>query len=350
MRFMIGYQLQQDSKLIEEILRSKEHIYEVYFAWGAMPSGRGVVSQGKDLLPHEALQMQQQQLRQLHEAGIGLNLLLNANCYGKHSLSRNFLMQTGDLLDYLQSDYGVQSVTTTSPVLAHFIKENFPLLEIRASVNMEIGTIEGMEYLEQFFDGFYYKRELNRDLPQVQKLKNWCDKHEKKLYMLANSGCLNFCSARQFHDNLVAHEQEIEEMDNGVQYKSICSQFLSSAHHRTALLQHLNCVRPEEIHIFEPYVTAAKIASRVSLRPEAILHAYIQAHYDGNLLDLLEPNHAAAFYPQIIDNSRLPPDYNSHVACCEKQCETCKYCKTALEHASVQLNEGGILDVNQCND
>ena len=78
MQFMIGYQLQQSGKLIEEILRSKEHIYEVYFAWGGMPSGRGAVSQGEDLLPHEALQSQQQQLQQLHEAGIRLNLLLNA--------------------------------------------------------------------------------------------------------------------------------------------------------------------------------------------------------------------------------------------------------------------------------
>lgn len=350
MQFMIGYQLQQSGKLIEEILRSKEHIHEVYFAWGAMPSGRGAVSQGEDLLPHEALQLQQQQLRQLHEAGIGLNLLLNANCYGKHSLSRSFLMRSGDLINYLQNDYGVQSVTTTSPILAHFIKDNFPALEVRASVNMEIGTIEGMEYLEQDFDGFYYKRELNRNLQQVQKLKRWCDKHGKRLYMLANSGCLNFCSARQFHDNLVAHEQEIAEMDNGAQFKSACSRFLSSETHRAVVLQHLNCVRPEEISLFEPYVAAAKLASRVSLRPEAILRAYVQGHYDGNLLDLMEPNHAALFYPTIIDNSRLPADYNSHVACCAKQCEACEYCKTALEHASVQLNEGGILDVNQCND
>lgn len=315
-----------------------------------MPSGRGAVSQGEDLLPHEALQFQQQQLQQLHEAGIRLNLLLNANCYGKYSLSKNFLIQTGDLIDYLQAEFGVQSITTTSPVLAHFIKENFSPLEVRASINMEIGTIEGMEYLEQDFDGFYYKRELNRDLRQVQKLRRWCDTHEKKLYMLANSGCLNFCSARQFHDNLVAHEQEIAEMDNGAQFKSACSRFLSDAAHRVAVLQHLNCVRPEEIKLFEPYVAAAKLASRVSLRPEAILRAYVQGHYEGNLLDLLEPNHAAAFYPAIIDNSHLPRDYCTHVASCTKQCETCEYCKIALEHAIVQLNEGGILDVNQCND
>ena len=32
--------------------------------------------------------------------------------------------------------------------------------------------------------------------------------------MLANSGCLNFCAAQIFHDNLVAHESEVSETVN----------------------------------------------------------------------------------------------------------------------------------------
>ena len=36
-----------------------------------------------------------------------------------------------------------------------------------------------------------------------------CDAEGKELYMLANSGCLNNCSAHVFHDNLVAHEAQI---------------------------------------------------------------------------------------------------------------------------------------------
>lgn len=62
------------------------------------------------------------------------------------------MIQMGDLLDYLVHMFGVCSVTTTSPVLAHFIKENFGALEVRASVNMEIGTVEAMEYLQNDFD------------------------------------------------------------------------------------------------------------------------------------------------------------------------------------------------------
>ena len=350
MRYMVGYQLQESEALIQEIIRQKEKIHEIYFAWGDMASGRGSTVRHSALMPHEALLLQQKQLETLSGHGISMNFLLNANCYGDASLSRAFLLQTGDLIDHLSERIGLSSITTTSPVLAHFIKENFPDKEVRASVNMEIGTIEGMEYLAEDFDSFYYKRELNRDLAQVKKMKAWCDLHGKKLYMLANSGCLNYCSARQFHDNLVAHEQEIARMDNGAVFTSMCSRFTGSEKNRTKLLRHLNCVRPEEMYLFEPFVVAAKLATRVSPRPERILRAYAEGQFGGNLLELLEPNLAAAFYPTIVDNSRLPGDFCAHLAACGKDCDNCNYCLGALAKASVTLDDGGILNADKCND
>ena len=64
-------------------------------------------------------------------------------------------------------------MTTTSPVLARFVKANFSNLEVRASVNMEIGTVEGMEYVAETFDAYYLKRELNRDLAAVRTIPEW---------------------------------------------------------------------------------------------------------------------------------------------------------------------------------
>ncbi len=350
MKYMIGYQLQESGALNQEIIKNKNRIHEVYFAWGTMASGRGGAAYHTDLMPHEAVQLQKEQLTQLARQGIGMNLLLNANCYGADSLSRRFLLQTGDLLAYLQDAVDLSSVTTTSPILAHFIKENFEDLEVRASVNMEVGTIEGMAYLADDFDSYYYKRELNRDLPQVARMKKWADAHGKKLFMLANSGCLNFCSARQFHDNLVAHENEIARMDNGAKFTTACSRFAGKPENRNQILRYLNCVRPEEMQLYEPYVVAAKLATRVSPRPENIVRAYMAGSYGGNLLELLEPSHAAHLQPTILDNSRLPADYCAHVAACDKKCETCTYCETAMKNASVTLDFGGILDVNKCND
>lgn len=350
MKYMVGYQLQESGRLMEEVVKNKEYIHEVYFAWGTMASGRGATAYHSERMPYEAEALQMHQLSRLAQQGIGMNMLLNANCYGRSSLSRNFLSQIGDMIADFQEKLNLSSITTTSPVIAHFVKANFRELEIRASINMEIGTIEGMEYLADDFDSYYYKRELNRELSQVARMKQWCDENGKKLYMLANSGCLNYCSARQFHDNLVAHENEIDEMDNGAKFVSQCSRFLSKEENQNRILSHLNCVRPEEMYLYEPYVVASKLATRVSPRPENTLRAYISGRYGGNLLELLEPSHAGAFYPAIVDNSRLPADYCKHVATCNKDCEKCNYCRDALQNACVRLNDGGILDVNECND
>lgn len=336
MKFMVGYQLQSGGALIREILKQKEHIHEVYFSWGSQPSGRGQTAQHSGLMPHEALARQAEELKVLSDNGIDLNLLMNANCYGSHSLSRSLMMDTGDLIDHLCSNYRLASVTTTSPVLAHFIHANFPELEVRASVNMEIGDTQAMEYLSEDFQGFYYKRELNRDLEKLSTVKKWCDANGKSLYMLANSGCLNNCPARQFHDNLVAHEPEIALMDNGAAFRSLCSRYTSSS--PDDILSRLNFVRPEEISMYEPFVKAAKLATRVSPRPEAILRAYAQGNYRGNALELTEPAHAAPYLPAILANDLLPADFSKHVALCNKNCTECDYCRSAFRRAMVKLD------------
>ena len=347
MKYMVGYQWQPNGALINEILKYPDKIYEVYFSYGDEPSGRGGGATRSGVKKEDYISAQEKDLALLSSNGIKLNLLLNANCYGENSLSSDFLSATGDLIDYLKTKFNLTSVTTTSPVIARFIKENFDDIKTRASVNMEIGTVEGMQYLADVFDGYYFRRELNCDIAAVKKLKNWCDQNGKELFMLANSGCLNYCSSRQFHDNLVAHEVEIGAKPNNVKFRSVCSSFLESPLQREWILKHLNFVRPEEIEMFEPYVTAAKLATRISLNPSQIVGAYVGGNFLGNVLDLLEPNHAAAFYPYIIDSDKLPANFNNFKATCDKNCEKCGYCKKVYNESKVKLDFGGILDANK---
>ena len=139
-------------------------------------------------------------------------------------------------------------------------------------------------------------------------------------------------------------------MDNGTEFKSACSRFVSKEENRRNILSHMNCVRPEDMGMFEPYVTAAKLATRVSPRPEAIVRAYMAGRFSGNFLDLTEPSHTGAFYPTILDNSLFPADFQSRVSQCGQNCRSCGYCQKVLEQISVTLDDGGIMDVNQCND
>ncbi len=300
MKFMPGYQIMQDDSFVDEIIKCKEYIYEVYFAWGDIANGRNNQLVKTGFMPHEAQNKQIADLKKLSQNDIKLNLLLNGNCYGKDSQSRAFFNKIGDTIDYIQSEFGLNSITTTSPLVAKFVKNNFDGLEVRASVNMKIGTIEGMDYISEYFDGYYMQREFNRDFDKIKELKPWCDENGKKLYILANSGCLNNCSAQVFHDNLVAHETEISAMDNAYEFHGMCHEYLKNPQHHKALIENTNFIRPEDMHLYDDYFVAAKLATRVSRNPINILRSYINARYSGNILDILEPAHS--IYPYVLEN------------------------------------------------
>lgn len=299
MKYMVGLK-STDKYLLKSIVENKEHIYEVYFSWGDIPNGRTSQLESQEYTAWEMQDMQRSALKELAKEGIALNLLFNANCYGKDSQSRAFFNKVGSIIDYVETTYGLQSVTTTSPLIAKFIKNNFEHMEVRASVNMEIGTVQGMDYLAEYFDSYYMKRELNRDFEAIKTLHKWCNENGKKMYMLANSGCLNYCSAHNFHDNLVAHEAEIAQMDNAYEFHGICKEYLKNENHYQALIDNTNFVRPEDMHLYEPYFEAAKLATRIHRNSSVVLKTYIREKYSGNILELLEPAHN--IYPYVVEN------------------------------------------------
>ncbi len=332
LKFSVGYQLQGNSDFLDEIIKFKEYVEEVYFSWGDFPNGRNLQSQQLGT-PWESIEKQISDLYLLRNNSIALNLLFNGNCYGAESLSRTFFDKIGSTVDYIKETYRLKSVTTTSPLIAKFIKSNFPDIKIRASVNMEIGTIEGMDYISDFFDGYYMKREYNRDFNKIKELKNWCDRNGKTLHILANSGCLNNCSVHTFHDNLVAHENEIMQRDNCYQFQGICHEYLKNHEKRVALVRNTNFIRPDDVQLYEKYFDSMKIATRVSNKASLILKSYIAGKYVGNILEILEPNHAGRIYPYVIDNSRLKNSY----LFCDKKCANCDKCIGNYNNALICL-------------
>lgn len=304
MKFSVGYQLEESGNFLQTIMEHKDSIGEIYFSAPDIPNGRSN-SWAAEFTRRTAAEEQEKELKQLKEAGFKMNFLLNAMCYGADTLSKAFYSELGDTVDHYVEHFGVTSVTTTSPMIGKFLKDNFDGLLVRASVNMEIGTVEGMEYIADFFDEYYMRRENNRDFAQIRKMHAWCQENGKKLHMLANSGCLNNCSAHVFHDNLVAHEQEILKRDNAYKFSGVCKKFLKNPENHKKFLDYTNCIRPEDVSLYEPYFDSMKLATRVHNAPDWILRAYCGGRWLGNLAELLEPNHAEMLWPYIIDNSLI---------------------------------------------
>ena len=307
MLFSVGYSVKpKDSTLIDLIIENKEKISEVYFTLGIQPSGRNVSMVTDHLKPLAASFRQVEDLMRLANAGVALNLLFNANCYGAEAQSKALFKRIGDDIDYVKSNFSLRSVTTTSPLIAKFIKEHYGDIDVRASVNIGIGSICAADALSEVFDSFYVRRELNRDFNALREFRAWCDQNGKQMYLLANSGCLNNCPAAIFHNNLIAHHAEIASAESEYRFTQLCTDYLRKEGKKQAIFTDTNFIRPEDVHLYEGLVPAMKLATRVNPYYEKIIRAYVtDSHYHGDFTALLEPPHSGVLSPFVFENDRV---------------------------------------------
>ena len=78
--------------------------------------------------------------------GLRLDVLFNANCYGRYAVSRFLENQVRSVLEHPGRIVGeADAVTTTSLTVARTVKRYFPQVEVRASVNVRLGTVRAMQ-------------------------------------------------------------------------------------------------------------------------------------------------------------------------------------------------------------
>ncbi|OGV52171.1 MAG: hypothetical protein A2X49_05855 [Lentisphaerae bacterium GWF2_52_8] len=338
-KFSVGYQLPEESgqSLVAAVTKYREHVAELYFPWLDFRTCRASLNERDGFVDWSAQETLENDLRTVKDMGIKLDILFNANCYGAEATSVKLANRVSSILEYLDGKIGgVDIATTTSPAIAHVIKASFPKIEVRASVNMKIGTVKGMQYIADLFDSFHMQREYNRDFGRIAELKDWADRNGKKLLLLANSGCMRECSGQIFHDNMVAHESEIAGTRNISGWlPHACWRHLKTRENWVSILQN-TWIRPEDIDNYEPYFDTVKLATRMHSNPAMLIHAYASRKHYGNLLDLCEPGFGPALHPWVIDNSKFPSDWFEKSSSCKKQCHNCSYCESVLEKVLVK--------------
>lgn len=333
--FSAGYQVMSgEPDYFSDIVRDyQDRILEIYFAWPGEPSGRAPVEL-------ESLGQMQEELARIKSWGIKLNLLFNSSCYGQRALTQELADHVTSLVRQLCDTTGLDAVTTMSPVVANTVKQHFPTMDVRASVNLRLGTVKGMQYAAHFFDSYCVQREYNRDTVRLKELQAWAKKHDKRLSVLANSGCLNFCSFQTFHDNAVAHETRINAQKNIAGITTLCREYYARPEHWVNFLQG-SWIRPEDIVRHQRHFAGSyKLATRLHDNPRLVIDAYARGKHHGNLLDLMEPGHGPLFYPRIVDNTRFPDDWFNMITRCDKRCEACACCQDVLKKVLVRIEQG----------
>jgi len=332
-KFAVGHYLTEKpddpASFAELVKRFAPRLREVYFPWPGLSNARAKVYDKPD--DEERIVAD---LKYCREHGMKLDILANATCYGEKSFTKEQRLQITGIIGHLD-DIGLRPeiITTTSPYIAKVFKVNFPDIEIRASVNMRLRNTLALEYLAPLYDSYYICRDVQRDLPTFRTMAAWCRDHGKKLCMLVNSGCVRNCPWQVFHETLLSHgfsftftEMEVQNID------LVCNSIFSR---KKKLAEFLRCswIRPEDVHVFEPELETIKLSTREAKFPMEIVEAYVNGSYDGNLLRLMDPNHALGFRPNRIDNKSFPADWvtSGIAAKCAENCTHCGKCDRILE-------------------
>ena len=329
-KFAFGYYFGKRSgysfrDLVEEYA---PHLQEVYFPWPGLLSAREI--QG-DPAP---LQKQViDDMRFCRSKGLRLDLLVNATCYGDHSFTPT---QREDYFANLREleKAGIlpEIVTTTSPYIAKITNTFDKSVDRRASVNMRLNSTLAMEYVSNVFDSFYVCRDVQWDLPTLKVFAEWGKKNGKKICMLANSGCLRYCPWQTFHETLLSHNFKhiIPEIKKLNMPSTLCSGIVADKNFEEILRG--SWIRPEDLHLYEPYVSVIKLSTREIDRPDLVLKAYISGSFDGNMLHLLDPDFSFMLKPMIFDNKAFPKEWSEGkiAGVCANNCTHCGKCTQVL--------------------
>lgn len=328
LKLSVGYPCRTSLSFFDSVAPYLNQIGEVYFGWPGFASGRSAAAMSGDQ------SHLQEDLPRFAQAGVRLNLLINGNCYGADGVSAALAQQVKQTVSDLLQRHPLHTVTTASPFIAATIKEGFPEMDVRASVNMWVDGISGMEQCADLFDSFYVKRDYNYCLEQLRSQRQWCDKHGKRLYLLANSGCIPNCAYHTFHDNLVSHSAQLPSQD--VQDASkfyACRRTLEKKENRYLLLSG-NLVRPEDIDRYGNWVDGIKLATRIHPFPAIVIGAYARRRFFGDLSVLTEPGFGDILRPYILDSAAIPNNYWEQKTHCQRAahngstafCKDCGYC------------------------
>ena len=110
MKFAAGFQYIDSGTLFCEMIADYQtHIGEVYFAFPGTASGRPDAG-----TPEECIEQLEYELTAIRKMGIGLDLLLNGNCYGAYAVSEKFQHEIIAILKYLDKNGLLPEIVTTT--------------------------------------------------------------------------------------------------------------------------------------------------------------------------------------------------------------------------------------------
>lgn len=298
-----------------------------------------------ETLPQVDRYMLENYIRYCKEKGIEFNYVINATCMSNEELTKSGYKKIKEFLEMLEG-IGVDWVTISLPSLMEITKYIAPNLKIKASTVCQINS----PHKAKIYEELGIKRiVLDEDIfREFNTLKSIRKVYTGDLEIIINSFCVNDCPYRMFHYNNFSHSHT--NRDECSYFGSRCR----NIHIGAEKYMKLNWIRPEDIHYYYDIgISYFKIQGRTNVysgNPAKAVTHYIEEHYDGDLISLLElfsSHKPLAIAGLKIDNSKLDGFFEKFVndpCFCTKICSECNYCK-GFGEKSIDKADIAFLDI-----
>ena len=323
MKFAIGYNY--DINLLNLLEIYKKDIEAFYFPIPQIYLGSGRAIKEPKSYTNEIPLI----IKKCCALNIKPQLLLNATYEDISSFSKRFF---NSMLTYIKKlrDAGLSSIVVVNPIYISLIRKEISDITIESSVNCYMKTLEHALHLKELgVDVLTIDRDINRNIPLIKEIKN---KTGLKLRVMLNEGCVGGCPYRNHHSNhLLTGFNLPRKPVEGVLWGMFCIEI----YRRDPLkLFRIPFIPPEAVSRYEEFVDYCKLSTRVfpTYRIETCLKAYIDRHFSGNLLTILDSPGISYF--EYADYGILKKNnFFKKMLTCNLECRTCRYCRVLFKKA-----------------
>ena len=284
-RFSLSVATNFDDGLLEAIAG-----YPVAEVFGKLSSDNVGGGRASFALPPLSRRRFERHVKMARSKGMGFNYLLNPACMDNREYTRQGQRAIEALLEYIEG-VGVNAVTISLPFLLPVIKKRHPRLKVRVGVYARVDNVAKARFWE---DGgadciTLESLSVNRDFGVLDALRKAL---KTELQLIVNANCQLFCPLSGQHMVNLSHASQKGHPTRGFMI-DWCVMKCSYDKLRDPV-QYLRSefIRPEDLGIYlDMGYTSFKVLERGAPTPvmSRRVRAYSEGHYDGNLLDLIQP-------------------------------------------------------------
>ncbi len=348
-QFKVGVNFEE--KLLNNIIELNKEQTENFVTelYGSIACDHQLAARPAFRLPQISDEELKKYITKARNKGIVFNYTLNSiSPYVSKKEFANNLDKIINRINYLK-DIGVYRFTISNPILLEIFKKY-----IDRNTRIEISTISHVDTLTQikFYNDEYCVDKIccnllkNRDFNWLEKASNYCYNNNIILELMVNEFCgvggNNYGTHCIYRDSCyICHATNVNESD-ALSFDNYPMKFCTQSRNKNpANWLRMNWIRPDDLHYYNDIgIYNFKITGRTGSSNYIIktLNAYLNEHYEGNLINLWKPLESITgkekddFALYNIQSDKLNGFIENWVTnkhnCANEVCgETCDYCE-----------------------